>query len=368
MKKWISLILAIILLCSECFAISPYTGDVNDDGVISIIDIAKTRAHIIGDIKLDAKEAQSADINKDDIVDIIDVIFMRSSVINESGALYTTDERQTKSFSLKNIPVFSDSPYCIVNDNVPYFDESEFTTTSYEFYSDLDELGRCGECIACIGIDIMPTEERGYIGMIKPTGWHLDKYDFVDGKYLYNRCHLIGYQLAGENANEKNLITGTRYLNIQGMLPFENKVAAYVKTTNNHVLYRVTPIFEGDNLLANGVLMEAYSVEDNGEGICFNVFCYNAQPGVSIDYKTGDSQSNPSVTTTTTTTTPTSTSTTSSEEQTAKYILNTSSMKIHTPSCSSVSKIADKNKGTYDGDISDLIAQGYTPCKICNPT
>ena len=192
--------------------------------------------------------------------------------------------------SVEEIPEFSGEPYVAVNGNVPFFMPEEITDESYEYYSELDELGRCGVTMACIGIDIMPTEERGEIGSVKPTGWQSVKYDIVDGKYLYNRCHLIGFQLAGENANKRNLITGTRYLNIEGMLPFENLVADYVQETKNHVLYRVTPIFEGDNLVAHGVLMEGYSVEDEGEGVCFCVYAYNAQPGIIIDYQTGDSR------------------------------------------------------------------------------
>lgn len=182
------------------------------------------------------------------------------------------------------------SPYEVINNNVPFFSEEELTTESFERYAELDELGRCGAAFACVGIDLMPTEERGTIGMVKPTGWHTVKYDCVDGMYLYNRCHLIGYQLSGENANEKNLITGTRYLNVVGMLPFENIVADYVKETENHVMYRVTPYFEDDNLLADGVLIEAYSVEDEGAGVQFCVFCYNVQPGIEIDYATGESR------------------------------------------------------------------------------
>ena len=192
--------------------------------------------------------------------------------------------------SVEEIPEFSGEPYVAVNGNVPFFMPEEITDESYEYYSELDELGRCGVTMACIGIDIMPTEERGEIGSVKPTGWQSVKYDIVDGKYLYNRCHLIGFQLAGENANKRNLITGTRYLNIEGMLPFENLVADYVQETKNHVLYRVTPIFEEDNLVAHGVLMEGYSVEDEGEGVCFCVYAYNAQPGIIIDYQTGDSR------------------------------------------------------------------------------
>ena len=196
----------------------------------------------------------------------------------------------TTSFDLNSVPEFTDQPYVVLNNNIPNFSDEELTEDSFEKYSELDYLGRCGAAYACVGLETMPTENRGAIGNIKPSGWKNAKYDFVDGKYLYNRCHLIGFQLTAENDNEKNLITGTRYLNVQGMLPFENEVAKYVKETQNHVLYRVTPIFEGENLVANAVQMEAKSVEDNGEGVCFNVYVYNNQPGVVIDYSTGESK------------------------------------------------------------------------------
>lgn len=191
--------------------------------------------------------------------------------------------------SLDAIPAYDGKAYVAVNNNEPFFTDSDMTTTAFENYSELDSLGRCGVAYANICRDIMPTEERGKIGMIKPSGWHTVKYDVIKDRYLYNRCHLIGYQLAGENANPKNLITGTRYLNVEGMLPFENLVADYVNNTGNHVLYRVTPMFSGSNLVANGVLIEAKSVEDNGGGILFNVYCYNVQPGVGINYENGDS-------------------------------------------------------------------------------
>lgn len=191
--------------------------------------------------------------------------------------------------SIASLPEYTGSPYIIVNDNTPFFTDDDMTRTSFENYGELDSLGRCTAAYANVGQDLMPTEKRGSISSVKPTGWQTVKYDNVDGKYLYNRCHLIGYQLTAENANKKNLITGTRYLNVDGMLPFENMVADYIKETNNHVLYRVTPIFTDDNLVANGVLMEAKSVEDDGDGILFNVYCYNAQPGIVIDYATGDS-------------------------------------------------------------------------------
>lgn len=217
---------------------------------------------------------------------------------DSSGALGSKDNADGPQEDLVNnnsyvsidaIPAYDGKAYVAVNNNEPFFTDSDMTTTAFENYSDLDSLGRCGVAYANICRDIMPTEERGKIGMIKPSGWHTVKYDVIKDRYLYNRCHLIGYQLAGENANPKNLITGTRYLNVEGMLPFENLVADYVNNTGNHVLYRVTPMFSGSNLVANGVLIEAKSVEDNGGGILFNVYCYNVQPGVGINYENGDS-------------------------------------------------------------------------------
>ena len=205
----------------------------------------------------------------------------------KTSVLGITEEQ---SYNIGQIPEYSGKAYVTINNNKPNFKEEDKTTKSFEKYSNLDSLNRCGAAYANVSKETMPTEERGRIGMIKPSGWHTVKYNNVDGKYLYNRCHLIGYQLTGENANEKNLITCTRYMNTVGMLEFENKVANYVKETNNHVLYRVTPIFEGNNLLASGTQMEAYSVEDQGKGISFNVYVYNIQEGITIDYKTGDSQ------------------------------------------------------------------------------
>lgn len=283
------------------------------------------------------------------------------------------------SYSLSDIPAYSGSPYVALNGNVPYFTDSEFTTTSFETYSTLDSLGRCGVAYANVGFETMPTEERGSIGQVKPSGWHTVKYDCVDGKYLYNRCHLIGYQLTAENANTKNLITGTRYLNVQGMLPFENIVADYIKETGNHVLYRVTPVFDGNNLVASGVVMEAESVEDKGDGILFCVFCYNVQPGVSIDYATGDSQLDGTAkeNTTTNTTPPAETTAPATQPETQApaetqpkgqtYVLNTNTHKFHNPNCSSVKQIKDGNRQDYTGSRSDVIAMGYEPCKRCNP-
>lgn len=210
---------------------------------------------------------------------------------NIEDATHNTEPTNAVTFDLSAIPMYTDSPYCTVNNNYPFFHADELVSETYYRFSDLDSLGRCGVATACVGIDGFPIEERGYIGMVKPSGWHTVRYDdLIKDKYLYNRCHLIAYSLSGENANEKNLITGTRYLNIEGMLPFENQVHNYIEDTGNHVMYRVTPIYDGDNLVASGVLMEGYSVEDSGEGICFNVFCYNAQPHIVIDYKDGSSR------------------------------------------------------------------------------
>lgn len=201
-----------------------------------------------------------------------------------------------QTIDIDDIPAYSGSAYIEINGNVPFFTDDELSAESFEYYTELDSLGRCGVCVASVGQDIMPTEERGEIGSVRPTGWHTIKYsEIIDGNYLYNRCHLIGYQLAGENANDKNLITGTRYLNVEGMLPFEDMVAGFVKETGYHVMYRVTPIFDGNNLVADGVLIEAESVEDGGQGISFNVFCYNVQPGIMIDYATGESTEDGSI-------------------------------------------------------------------------
>lgn len=261
-------------------------------------------------------------------------------------------------FDINQVPAYSGKAYVVINNNTPYFTKSELSKTSYELYAKLDALGRCGVTIACVGKDIMPTEDRGSIGSVKPTGWHTVKYDCVDGKYLYNRCHLIGFQLTGENANTANLITGTRYLNVDGMLPFENMVADYVKETGNHVMYRVTPIFEGNNLVATGVLMEAKSVEDNGDGILFCVFCYNVQPGVTINYATGESQLTESVET------PTQTPTQAPTETKVTYVLNTNTKKFHLESCSS---LPTSNRQDFEGTRDEVVAMGYSPCGRCKP-
>ncbi len=281
-----------------------------------------------------------------------------SDTAGESGTAPETSAAQT----LQDVPAYSGEPYIVVNDNEPGFRRQDLTTESFESYSNLDSLGRCGVAVANVGTDLMPTERRGSISQVKPSGWHSVRYDIVEGDSLYNRCHLIGYQLTGENANEENLITGTRAMNVDGMLPFEDMVADYVKETDNHVLYRVTPVFQGDNLVASGVQMEAQSVEDQGEGISFNVYVYNNQPGISIDYATGDSSL-------------------SGKEGVGEkarlkaegtvqagaetYVLNTNTKKFHRPDCSSVDDMKESNKETFQGTQEQLMKKGYDPCGNC---
>ena len=265
----------------------------------------------------------------------------------------TADRGKNTSSSMESIPQFSDSPYYVLNDNVPDFSSGELKSKAFEEYAPLDGLGRCGVAYACISKELMPTEERGSIGQVKPSGWQTVKYDIVDGKYLYNRCHLIGFQLTGENANACNLIAGTRYMNVEGMLPFENMVADYIKETGNRVLYRVTPIYDGNNLVARGVQMEALSVEDDGEGICFNVYIYNNQPGITINYADGTSALGDTA------------PETSNASDDGDFVLNTNSKKIHKPDCSGAKSIKDENKKNYSGSLSELEKQGYTTCGTC---
>ena len=298
----------------------------------------------------------------------------------------TENEEKTEiseQFDVNTVPDYSGKAYAEINDNVPFFTDADLqkAANSYESYSSLDSLGRCGVCIASVGTDIMPTEERGNIGQVKPSGWQTVKYNgIVDGNYLYNRCHLIGYQLTGENDNEQNLITGTRYMNTDGMLLFENMVADYVQSTGNHVLYRVTPIFEGDNLVASGVVIEAESVEDSGAGLLFNVYVYNVQPGVSIDYASGKSEldGTVSVAAKEPSTKVENTEQVQQTEQTAvetpqpvaegtSYVLNTNTKKFHYTWCSSVNEMKAKNREDFTGSRDDVIARGFVPCKRCNP-
>jgi DNA-entry nuclease len=300
--------------------------------------------------------------------------------------------------SSDNIPVYQGVPYVVINSNEPFFNnEDRIRTDAFEYYSELDEFGRCGVAYANICEELQPTEERGSIGHIKPSGWHTVKYNgYIEGNYLYNRCHLIGYQLAGENANELNLITGTRYMNCDGQLPFEDMVDDYVDDTGNHVLYRVTPIYDGDNLVASGVLTEAYSVEDNGEGLSFCVYCFNVQPGIGINYATGESwfidgykgeystetyfstkQIKNYVDGNTfdvhsdehTDAIPDANNGTSEEphDEGGHYVLNTNTMKFHKTDCRYASDISENNKDELNVSREALLQQGYYPCKVCNP-
>ncbi len=282
-----------------------------------------------------------------------------------SCSFFGNDSSDDAPISLSEIPEFSGEAYVEINGNEPFFTKEERATVkSFESYSELDELGRCGVTVACVGIDIMPTDDRGSIGQVKPSGWQTVKYDIVDGKYLYNRCHLIGFQLTGENANVKNLITGTRYLNIEGMLPFENLIADYVKEYENHVMYRVTPIYDGYNLVASGVLMEGYSVEDGGEGVSFCVYAYNNQPGIIINYSNGMSRlatedewngKLPEDSESTVVEVP---------DESDTYKINKSSKKIHDTDCRSAKNLTE----TCTGDeLGALKADGYTQCGTCDP-
>lgn len=351
-------------------------------------DTTTTAIETQGDTQ-NAEEQDIADVENTVAIDNTD-----SDAQSGKGLLGTS--RSDESVSLADIPDYDGTPYIQLENNTPDFTEDEKEVTeAFETYSELDSLGRCGQAYANICPEIQPTEERGAIGNVRPSGWHTVKYnDLIDGNYLYNRCHLIAYCLAGENANEKNLITGTRYLNIEGMLPFEEMINDYVDKTGNHVLYRVTPIFDGDNLVASGVEMEGWSVEDEGAGICFHVYCYNVQPGIGINYADGtswESTSDERVNARKSGNTEQENGMAydasaeqpaaeiqghtqnlepigdSRNEATQTYILNTNTKKIHRPTCSSVDQMKEKNKQTYEGTVEELENMGYTPCKKCNP-
>ena len=291
----------------------------------------------------------------------------------ESSKPSSVGSGTAKPVELSSIPAYSGKAYITVNNNKPSFSSSELTTKGYEKYSKLDSLNRCGAALASCGKEIMPgaDEKRGSISSIYPSGWNQAKYDGISGGWLWNRCHLIGWQLSAENANRENLITGTRYMNISGMLPIENMVADYIKETGNHVAYRVTPIYDGNNLVCSGVQMEAYSIEDKGEGIEFNVYCYNVQPGIKINYADGSSSSTSGPNNTTSSSKPTASveQDTNKNENAAstKYVLNTSTKKFHYPTCGSAGRIATKNYAESNESRDSLIAQGYSPCGNCDP-
>lgn len=287
---------------------------------------------------------------------IIPIILVILAVVFYFAKDQLFGEKIVYSESVMTVPAFSGDPYVAINENKPEFTEEDYTTDSYEYYAPLDNLDRCTQAMACVGWDLMPTEDRESISSVKPSGWVQAQYDIVDGKNLYNRCHLIGFQLTGENANERNLITGTRYMNVEGMLPFENMIADYVKETRNHVLYRVTPVYDGVNLVARGVQLEAMSMEDDGDGICFNVYVYNNQPGIVIDYATGQSSLADD-----------QTDQTQSDQDSGRYVLNTNSKKFHLDTCSQADGISAENRDTFEGDRQTLIDQDYTPAGCCKP-
>ena len=284
-----------------------------------------------------------------------------------------------------SIPLYNGEEIVPINNNVPDFTGEEIAASEFYEFSELDKLGRAGCAKGCIGPSMLATRECGSIGMIRPAGWHTAKYEFVDGLFLYNRCHLIAYSLCGVNADERNLITGTRYLNVEGMLGIENRVYWYVKDTGNHVLYRVTPRYSGDDLLAIGVQMEAYSVEDQGKSLSLNMFCFNVQPGVLIDYKTGDNSLDPNYDikrnisfdsdtvsktgglTETRDIDGTENNETFVPDGSTTYILNTNTMKFHLPDCESVQDMKEKNRKEFFGTREELLEAGYSPCGRCHP-
>lgn len=350
----------------------------NSTPTTSTETIQKDTKPLVVETQKDEKDKDEKDNNAIDNASSDDT--EKENIKIENIKIENVNKESYKNIKSVKIPTYSGKEYVVINDNVPFFRKDEMTKKSFELYSNLDSLGRCGVAYANINKNIMPTGNRESIGMIKPTGWHTVKYNNISGKYLYNRCHLIGFQLAGENANEKNLITGTRSMNVDGMLPFENMVADYVKETNHHVLYRVTPVYTGKNLLANGVLMEAKSVEDNGKGILFNVFVYNAQPGISINYATGDSKIGKSVNK------PSSISTNSKKPSHSSSNTNNKPTSTKPSKPSEPSKpvangvwIASSGKGTkYHSNpncsrmknpikisVSEAKNRGYTPCKKC---
>lgn len=373
-KTFVAILLSVVLFVTGCLFLPDVEPVVPEDGITSTQALD------------DESEEDTTTSEPESTTELTTAETTTEATTTEPTTTETTTEATTKptttaaannenlsssKLNISSIPKYSGKAYVAINNNKPFFTASEITTTAFERYSSLDSKGRCGVAFACCGTEIMPgpNEERGSISSIKPSGWVQAQYDCVSGKYLYNRCHLIGWQLSAENANRGNLITGTKYLNINGMLPFENMVDDYIEETGNHVMYRVTPIFEGNNLVASGVQIEAYSVEDGGDGICFNVYCYNVQPGVVINYATGSSYLEGGGSSQTTTKVPTTTKapTTSggSHNTSSSYILNTNSKKVHYPGCRSVKQMSDKNKQEYNGSLDDILASGYTTCGNC---
>ena len=374
-KNWLAITLAVVVFFAGIMASPSY----QDADTINNIDSSYSETtDNSSDKKTSSEKDTSSSFNSSDTTS------NASSSTNTSTSSNSNTSNKNPSVvvngsasavKLSSIPAYSGSAFVYVNNNQPNFSADELTTVAYESYSSLDSLNRCGVAIASCGTEIMPKEDekRGSISNVYPSGWEQAKYDGISGGYLWNRCHLIGWQLSAENANRKNLITGTRYMNINGMLTFENMVADYIKETGNHVAYRVTPIFDGNNLVCSGVQMEAYSIEDNGDGICFNVYCYNVQPGININYATGESSSTSNSNNSSTTQPSSSAQQPTVEEDknadssSAKYILNTNTKKFHYPSCGSAGRIAAKNYGESNESREQLIAHGYSPCGNCDP-
>lgn len=321
-----------------------YCGDVNRDGVYTTADIRYVLQYSVEQYAFDEEQLALADYNEDGTVDSTDARAILLAVTSGAPAK-----------PLLRAVAYNGEPYVVLDNHMPRFtDEEKQQTDAFEIYAPLDALGRCGTAYANLCQELMPTEDRESISSVTPTGWYNQQYDHIAGGWVYNRCHIIGFQLAGEQANKQNLITGTRYMNIDGMLLFENMIADYIKETDHHVLYRATPVFIGNNLLAEGVRLEAWSVEDGGEGICIHVFCYNVQPGVVFDYATGENYAadEPPIDDT---------------PELIVYILNIRTKKFHLESCGNAASITEENREEYNGNRDDLIADGYSPCGNCKP-
>lgn len=419
LNKALSIILAIVLFFAGCSTLSNTEVSTNIDNNSQISEtISDNSSFSSEDNSTSANKESSSENNTSKSEDVVSSKNDASSKESSSKLETTSSKEETTTknnnsteivssesvtsgvgsgkavkINLSDIPTYSGNAYITINNNIPNFSADELTTTAYETYSDLDSLGRTQIALASVGIETMPVsnEERSSISHIKPSGWNQATYDNISGKYLYNRCHLIGWQLSAENDNKKNLITGTKYLNVNGMLPFENMVADYISETNNHVAYRITPIYEGNNLLASGIQMEAYSIEDNGAGICFNVYCYNVQPEITINYADGSSSGPSSSATSTpavTSSQENTTSTTSLKEEitsetisqpdntadnsndncnSTTYILNTNTKKFHESTCHHVKKISEENYSETNETRDEVIAKGYEPCGTCKP-
>lgn len=368
MKRFLAIALAFLfLLSAPIYAVAAAIGDLDGNGKAEAKDYVMLKRSVLGTYNLTPEQTEAADVDGNGKIEAKDYVMLKRAVLGTytlrkkgddpviEPVSYQVPARNAGILDISSVPAYQGEEYLTLSDNIPNFREDELTTKSYEYYCELDTLGRCVYAVACVGKDIMPTSSRGSISSVIPSGWNDATYEITGGENLYSRAHLIAFQLTGENANERNLITGTKYMNT-AMIPYETKISDYINKTGNHVLYRVTPIFAGNNLVANGVHMEAMSVEDNGQGVCFNIYLYNIQPGIIINYRDGTSEID--------------------EENAEKrpeageerdYVLNTNNHKFHYPGCSSVLSIKESNKKAYHGTREALIESGYVPCKNCNP-